>query len=83
MWHSPLATGLCSTPFGTTIISPGVVESELAATITDPDTAAYIDQARQVALKADVIAQAIRYAIEQPADVAVNEIIVRPMGGAF
>jgi NADP-dependent 3-hydroxy acid dehydrogenase YdfG len=67
----------------TTIISPGVVESELAATITDPDTAAYIHQARAVALKPDVIAEAIRYAIEQPADVAVNEVIVRPMGGAF
>lgn len=66
-----------------TIISPGVVESELAATITDPDTAAYIHQARQVALKPEVIAQAIRYAIEQPAEVAVNEMIVRPMGGAF
>ncbi|WGM41082.1 SDR family oxidoreductase [Caulobacter sp. NIBR1757] len=67
----------------TTVISPGVVESELAATITDPDTAAYIEEARRVALKPDVIAQAIRYAIEQPADVAVNEMIVRPMGGAF
>ncbi|OYX31809.1 MAG: oxidoreductase [Caulobacterales bacterium 32-69-10] len=67
----------------TTIISPGVVESELAATITDPDTAAYIEQARMVALKPDVIAQAIRYAIDQPADVAINEMIVRPMGGAF
>jgi NADP-dependent 3-hydroxy acid dehydrogenase YdfG len=67
----------------TTIISPGVVESELATTITDPDTAAYINEARRVALKPDAIAQAIRYAIEQPADVAVNELIVRPMGGAF
>lgn len=67
----------------TTIISPGVVESELASTITDPDTAAYIHQARLVALKPAVIAEAIRYAIDQPADVAVNELIVRPMGGAF
>lgn len=66
-----------------TIISPGVVESELADTIADPTTAAAIHQARVVALKADVIARAIRYAIEQPADVGVNEIIVRPMGGAF
>ena len=66
-----------------TIISPGVVESELADTITDPTTAAANQQARVVALKADVIARAIRYAIEQPADVGVNEIIVRPMGGAF
>jgi len=66
-----------------TIISPGVVESELAETITDPTTAAAIREARTVALKADVIARAIRYAIEQPAEVGVNEIIVRPMGGAF
>lgn len=66
-----------------TVISPGVVESELASTITDPDTAAYIDEARKVALKPDAIAQAVRYAIEQPADVAVNELVVRPMGGAF
>lgn len=66
-----------------TIISPGVVESELADTITDPTTAAAIKEARTVALKADVIARAIRYAIEQPADVGVNEVIVRPMGGAF
>ena len=67
----------------TTIISPGVVESELAATITDPATAAYIHEARKVALKPDAIASAIRYAIVQPADVAVSEMIVRPMGGAF
>ena len=66
-----------------TIISPGVVESELADTITDPTTAAAIQEARKVALKADVIAQAIRYAIEQPPEVGVGEIVVRPMGGAF
>lgn len=66
-----------------TIISPGVVESELAATITDPTTAAAIEAARTVALKAEVIARAIRYAIEQPAEVGVNEVVVRPMGGAF
>ena len=66
-----------------TIISPGVVESELAETITDPTTAVAIREARAVALKADVIARAIRYAIEQPPEVDVNEIVVRPMGGAF
>ncbi|MCR5879128.1 SDR family oxidoreductase [Phenylobacterium sp. J367] len=66
-----------------TIISPGVVESELADTITDPTTAAAIQEARKVALKPDAIARAIRYAIEQPPEVGVGEIIVRPMGGAF
>jgi NADP-dependent 3-hydroxy acid dehydrogenase YdfG len=66
-----------------TIVSPGVVESELADTITDPTTAAAIREARTVALKPEVIGRAIRYAIEQPAEVGVNEVIVRPMGGAF
>jgi NADP-dependent 3-hydroxy acid dehydrogenase YdfG len=66
-----------------TIVSPGVVESELADTITDPSTAAAIREARTVALKPEVIAKAIRFAIDQPAEVGVNEVIVRPMGGAF
>lgn len=66
-----------------TIVSPGVVESELADTITDPTTAEAIREARTVALKPEVIGRAIRYAIEQPAEVGVNEVIVRPMGGAF
>jgi NADP-dependent 3-hydroxy acid dehydrogenase YdfG len=66
-----------------TIVSPGVVQSELADTITDPSTAVAIREARTVALKPEVIGRAIRYAIEQPAEVGVNEVIVRPMGGAF
>ena len=37
---------------------------------------------REVALTPDAIARAIAYAIEQPADVDVNEIIVRPTAGA-
>ena len=62
----------------TTLISPGVVESELADTITHPDTARMIDEYRQVALTPDAIARAVRFAIEQPDDVDVNEIVVRP-----
>lgn len=65
-----------------TIISPGVVESELANTITDPATQAAIADYRKVALTPDVIARAMAYAIEQPAVVDVNEIIVRPTAGA-
>ena len=65
-----------------TIISPGVVESELADTISDPITRDVMKQFRQVALKPDAIAWAMAYAIEQPADVEVNEIIVRPTAGA-
>ncbi len=61
-----------------TTISPGVVESELAGTISDPKTADAMKAYRQIALAPDAIARAIAYAIEQPADVDVNEIIVRP-----
>jgi NADP-dependent 3-hydroxy acid dehydrogenase YdfG len=61
-----------------TIISPGVVESELADSISDPAVRECMNEFRQVALKPDAIARAIAYAIEQPADVDVSEIIVRP-----
>ena len=62
-----------------TIISPGVVESELADTITSKATAEAMADFRKVALTPDAIARAVAYAIEQPADVDVNEIIVRPV----
>ncbi len=65
-----------------TIISPGVVESELAHTISDPSTRQMIEDFRAVALTPDAIARAMAYAIDQPADVDVNEIIVRPTAGA-
>ena len=61
-----------------TVISPGVVESELADTITHAETAKAIDDFRVAALKPDAIGRAVAYAIDQPADVDVNEIIVRP-----
>lgn len=61
-----------------TIISPGVVESELAESISDPAARAAMREFRQIALKPDAIARAIVYAIEQPADVDVSEIIIRP-----
>jgi len=65
-----------------TVVSPGVVESELADTISDSGTRAAMKEFRKVALKPDAIAQAMAYVIEQPADVDVNEIIIRPTAGA-
>lgn len=62
----------------TTIVSPGVTESELAHTITHGPTAAFIEEYRKTAIPADAIARAIAYAIEQPEGVDVNEIVVRP-----
>lgn len=62
----------------TTIISPGVTTSELAHTITHEATAKFIDDYRKQAIPAEAIARAIAFAIEQPNDVDVNEIVVRP-----
>ncbi|WP_078392879.1 SDR family oxidoreductase [Shouchella patagoniensis] len=61
-----------------TLISPGVTESELADSITDDETKQFMKEYRRKALQADAIAHAISYAIQQPSDVAVNEVIVRP-----
>ncbi|MCV3765694.1 SDR family oxidoreductase [Rhizobium sp. TRM95796] len=91
---SPTAAVYCATKFAVraisdglrqendrlrvTCIHPGVVESELADTITDPVAAEAMKSYRAVALTPDAIGRAVRYAVEQPDDVDVNEIVVRP-----
>jgi NADP-dependent 3-hydroxy acid dehydrogenase YdfG len=65
-----------------TCIHPGVVESELAGSITDPAAAAAMRDYRAVALQPDAIARAVRFALEQPADVDVNEMVIRPTAAA-
>jgi NADP-dependent 3-hydroxy acid dehydrogenase YdfG len=64
-----------------TVISPGVVESELASTITDPEAGQAMVEFRANALSPEAIARAICYVVEQPRDVDVSEMIVRPAGG--
>ena len=66
-----------------TIISPGVVETELGSDITDPVAAAALEQFRKASLQPDAIARAIRFAIEQPEEVDVSELIVRPTVSSF
>jgi len=62
-----------------TLISPGVVATELTETITDEDAMdAFKKRGIQTPLKAEEIADAIVYAIDQPASVDVNEILIRP-----
>jgi NADP-dependent 3-hydroxy acid dehydrogenase YdfG len=61
-----------------TVISPGVVTSELADTISDDTAREAMNQFRRIAIGPDAIGRAVRYAIEQPSDVDVSEIIVRP-----
>ena len=64
-----------------TCVYPGVVESELADSITDPAAAEAMEAFRANALKPEAIATAIRHVIEQPAGVDTSEIVVRPVGG--
>lgn len=66
-----------------TIISPGAVQSNLASTITDPTARAEEKKVRDIAVKADAIASAIGFAISQPAEVDVNEILLRPTAQPF
>jgi NADP-dependent 3-hydroxy acid dehydrogenase YdfG len=61
-----------------TTITPGVVESELAEHISDPGAQSAMQTYRRNAIPADAIARAISFALAQPDDVDVNEIIVRP-----
>lgn len=62
----------------TTLISPGAVESELQFGSTDKESLAFLQEFYKQAIPADAIARTVLFAIEQPNDVDVNEIIVRP-----
>lgn len=66
-----------------TVISPGVTESELADSISDPGGRDEMKAFRKVAIPADAIARAIAYAVEQPDDVDVSELIVRPTASPY
>jgi NADP-dependent 3-hydroxy acid dehydrogenase YdfG len=60
-------------------ISPGFVQTELANSMTDARTrAAILEQMEKIAIAPDAIARAIAFAIAEPADVDINEIVVRP-----
>ncbi|MFE2225484.1 SDR family oxidoreductase [Streptomyces kronopolitis] len=66
----------------TTLVSPGVTESELADGISDPAAREAMKAYRAVALPASAVADAIAYALAQPPQVDVNEIVVRPSASA-
>ncbi|MCP1425876.1 NADP-dependent 3-hydroxy acid dehydrogenase YdfG [Paenibacillus xylanexedens] len=61
-----------------TLVSPGVTESELADTISDEEARDLMKEYRRISIPASAIAQSILYAISQPAEVDVYEIVVRP-----
>ncbi|WP_427309142.1 SDR family oxidoreductase [Cupriavidus sp. H39] len=96
---SPTAAVYCATKFAVraisdglrqetdnvrvTVICPGVVESELADSISDDTARTAMKEFRRIAITPDAIARAIAYAVEQPADVDVSEIVVRPTASPF
>ncbi|OUJ72310.1 SDR family oxidoreductase [Hymenobacter crusticola] len=62
-----------------TLISPGFIHTDFAEAMTNPEVKAQILSTRdQLAISPEAIARAIVFAIEQPADVDVNEVVVRP-----
>lgn len=66
-----------------TLITPGIVNTNLVDTITDPGMKTQIaDAMDKIGISPDAIAQAMAYAISQPANVDVSEIIIRPAAQA-
>jgi len=62
----------------TTMISPGAVATDLLESSTDEATRRYLRDFMKMAIPASTIARAIAYAIEQPAEVEVDEVVIRP-----
>jgi NADP-dependent 3-hydroxy acid dehydrogenase YdfG len=62
----------------TTTISPGAVESELKLGSSHPESASFVTEFYKSAIPSEAVARAIAFAIEQPADVDINEIVLRP-----
>jgi NADP-dependent 3-hydroxy acid dehydrogenase YdfG len=63
----------------TTVISPGAIATELADSITEPDIAENVRKfVQEVALPAESFARAVAFAVSQPEDMDVNEILFRP-----
>ena len=62
----------------TTVLSPGAVATELPNSVSEPDIAERVRKVYENAIPADSFARAVAYAISEPADVDVNEIVFRP-----
>jgi NADP-dependent 3-hydroxy acid dehydrogenase YdfG len=61
-----------------TVISPGMVATELTDSITEPDIAENMRKRYEDAIPADSFANMVVFAMSQPGDVEVNEILFRP-----
>ena len=67
-------------PYGirTTIISPGMVDTELPLSVTEPDFADRIRKNYEAAIPASSFASVVLFAMSQPDEVDINEILFRP-----
>jgi len=66
-----------------TVISPGMTSTNFAESVTDPATRAGLEQRRdEIAMPPAAVAHAIAFAIDQPPEVDVGEIVVRPTAQA-
>lgn len=61
-----------------TMISPGAIATELSESSTDEATRKNLREFMKMAIPATAIARAIAYAIEQPTEVEVDEMVIRP-----
>jgi NADP-dependent 3-hydroxy acid dehydrogenase YdfG len=66
-----------------TMISPGAVASELPESSSEEATRKNLREFYKMAIPADTIARAIAYAIEQPAEVEIDEVVIRPTAQDF
>jgi NADP-dependent 3-hydroxy acid dehydrogenase YdfG len=63
----------------TTVISPGAVATELPGSVMEPDVAEGVNALyKSIAVPADSFANMVLFAMSQPEDVDVNEILFRP-----
>jgi NADP-dependent 3-hydroxy acid dehydrogenase YdfG len=67
----------------TTIISPGAVATELPDSVTEPDIAENVRKMYEMAIPADSFARSVVFAMSQPDDVDINEILFRPTAQEF
>ena len=61
-----------------TMISPGAIATELSESSSDEATRKNLREFMKMAIPASAIARAIAYAIEQPVEVEVDEMVIRP-----
>jgi NADP-dependent 3-hydroxy acid dehydrogenase YdfG len=62
----------------TTIISPGMTATELTDSISSPEVKGWVSEMNYLAISPESIARAIAYAINEPDNTSINEMIIRP-----